>query len=145
MTLRRFIAAFAIAGLIAGCSSGPVRRITPSAVSIQQLVAQPDGQWRVTLRIQNYSTIAMHYEALHGTLHVAGADVGGIDLKPDLDIPPNSADVIETSLHATAKLPAGDIDYKISGTIDTSEPKENFKFDRSSRLSPAPGLSGTWR
>jgi hypothetical protein len=132
MTLRRFIAAFAIAGLIAGCSSGPVRRITPSAVSIQQ-------------RIQNYSTIAMHYEALHGTLHVAGADVGGIDLKPDLDIPPNSADVIETSLHATAKLPAGDIDYKISGTIDTSEPKENFKFDRSSRLSPAPGLPGTWR
>ena len=145
MTLRRFIAAFAIAGLIAGCSSGPVRRITPSTVSIQQLVAQPDGQWRLTLRIQNYSTVAMHYAALHGTLHVAGADVGNVDLKPDLDIPPNSADVIETILRATAKLPASDIDYKISGTIDTSEPKENFKFERSSRLSPAPGLPGTWR
>jgi hypothetical protein len=78
-------------------------------------------------------------------LHIAGADVGDIDIKPDLDIPPNSADVIDATLHASAKLPAGDIDYKISGTIDTSEPKENFKFERSSRLSPAPGLPGTWR
>jgi hypothetical protein len=145
MTLRHFIVAFAMAGLIAGCGGGPVRRITPSAVSIQQLIAQPDGQWRLTLRIQNYSTVAMHYAALHGTLHIAGADVGSLDLKPDLDIPPNSADVIDATLHATAKLPAGDIDYKITGTIDTSEPKENFKFDRSSRLSPAPGLPGTWR
>ncbi len=57
MTLRHFIAAFAVAGLVAGCGGGPVRRITPSAVSIQQLVAQADGQWRVTLRIQNYSTM----------------------------------------------------------------------------------------
>ncbi|HEV7490616.1 MAG TPA: LEA type 2 family protein [Rhodanobacteraceae bacterium] len=145
MTLRHFIAAFAIAGLVAGCSSGPVKRITPSAVSIQQFVVQPDGQWRVSLRIQNYSTIAMHYAALHGTLHIAGVDVGSIDLKPDLDIPANSADVIDAILHASAKLPAGDIEYKINGTIDTSEPKENFKFDRSSRLSPAPGLTGTWR
>ena len=95
-------------------------------MSIQQLIVQPDGQWRLTLRIQNYSTIAMRYAALHGTLHIAGADVGSIELKLDLDIPPNSADVIDTTLHASAKLPAGDIDYKISGTIDTSEPKENF-------------------
>ncbi len=145
MTLRHFIAAIAMAGLVAGCGGGPVRRITPSVVSIQQLIVQPDGQWRLTLRIQNYSTVAMQYAALHGTLHIAGADVGSIELKTDLDIPPNSADVIDATLHATAKLPAGDIEYKISGTIDTSEPKENFKFERSSRLSPAPGLPGTWR
>ena len=145
MTFRLSITAIATAALLAGCLNGPVKRITPSAVSIQQLVAQADGQWRVTLRIQNYSTVAMHYSALRGTLHVAGADVGDIDLNPDLDIPPNSADVVDTTVHATAKLPAGDFDYKISGTIDTSEPKEHFKFDRSSRLSPAPGLPGTWR
>jgi hypothetical protein len=114
-------------------------------VSIQQLVAATDGNWHVTLRIQNYSTVAMHYSALHVALHIAGVDVGSIDLNPDLDIPPNSADVVEGSLHATAKLPAGDLDYKITGTIDTSEPKGNFKVDRSSRLSPAPGLPGTWR
>ena len=107
--------------------------------------SQPDGPWQVTLRIQNYSTIAMQYAALHGTLHIAGVDVGNIELTPDLDIPANSADVIDAKLHGSAKLPAGDLDYRIAGTIDTSEPKENFKFDRSSRLSPAPGLPGTWR
>jgi hypothetical protein len=145
MTLRPYLAALAVAFLVTGCGGGPARRITPSQVSIQQLVADAGGTWRVTLRIQNYSTVAMRYSALHGTLHIAGVDVGAIDLVPDLDIPPNSADVIDATLHASAKLPAGDIDYKIAGTIETSEPKADFKFDRSSRLSPAPGLPGTWR
>jgi hypothetical protein len=146
MTLRHFLVASAIAVLLSGCGSGPARRITPSQVSVQQLVADANGAWKVTLRIQNYSTVTMRYAALHGTLHIAGADVGTIDLAPpDLDIPPNSADVIDTTLHASAKLPAGDIDYRISGTIETSEPKMDFRFDRSSRLSPAPGLPGTWR
>jgi hypothetical protein len=145
MTLRHFLAAAAIAVLVSACGSGPPRRITPSQVSIQQLIADAGGTWKVTLRIQNYSTVTMRYSALHGTLHIAGADVGSIDLTPDLDIPPNSADVIDATLHASAKLPAGDVDYKLSGTIQTSEPKTDFKFDRSSRLSPAPGLPGTWR
>lgn len=146
MRLRHFLAACAIAGLVSGCGSGPAKRITPSQVTIQQLVADPGGTWKVTLRIQNFSTVTMRYQSLHGTLHIAGTDVGSIDLTPpDLDIPPNSADVIDATLHASAKLPAGDVDYRLSGTIQTSEPKTDFKFDRSSRLSPAPGLPGTWR
>ena len=145
MTLRHFLTALAAACLVTACSSGPARRITPSAVSVQQLVGSANGEWHVTLRIQHYSTVAMRYSALHGTLHVAGVDVGSIELKPDVDIPANSADVIDTTLHASAKFPAGDIDYRLSGTIETSEPKADFKFDRSSRLSPAPGLPGTWR
>ena len=145
MSLRHFIAAFAVVGLLAGCGSGPVKRITPSQVSIQELSVQPGGQWKLTLRIQNYSTIPMTYASLHGTLYVAGADVGTIDVKTDFDIPANSADVIDTTVHASATLPAGDIDYKIEGTLATSEPKEEFKFNRSSRLSPTPGLPNTWR
>ncbi len=145
MTLRHFLAAAAIAVIVSGCGSGPPRRITPSQVTVQQLVADASGTWKVTLRIQNYSTITMRYAALHATLHIAGVDVGTIDLTPDLDIPANSADVIDATLHASAKLPAGDIDYRISGSLQTSEPKTDFKFDRSSRLSPAPGLPGTWR
>jgi len=145
MMLRHFIAALAIAGLLSACGTGPVKRITPSIVTVQELVAQANGQWRLTLRVQNFSTVSMHYDTIHATLHVAGTDVGSIDLKPDLDIPPNSADVIDASLHSSAKLPAGEFEYRIEGTIDTSEPKEHFKFDRTSRLSPAPGLPGTWR
>jgi hypothetical protein len=145
MSLRHFIAAFAVVTLLAGCGSGPVRRITPSQVSIQELAVQPGGQWKLTLRIQNYSTVPMTYGAIHGTLTVAGADVGTIDVRTDFDIPANSADVVDTTLHATAALPTGDIAYKIEGTIATSEPKEEFKFNRSSRLSPTPGLANTWR
>jgi LEA14-like dessication related protein len=145
MTLRHLIAALAVACLVAGCGSGPVRRITPSQVSIQELSAQPGGQWRLTLRIQNYSTVPMTYSALHGTLYVAGVDIGTIDVRTDFDIPANSADVVDTTVHASAALPAGDIEYKIEGTIETSEPKDTFKFNRSSRLSPTPGLPNTWR
>jgi len=145
MTLRPLIAALALAATLTACGGGPVKRISPSQVTIQELVAQPDGQWRLTLRIQNYSTVAMHYSALNATLRIAGTDVGEIHLKPDLDIPPTSADVIDATLHASAKLPASDVEYQIKGTIETSEPKADFKFDRSSRLSPAPGLAGTYR
>ena len=145
MPLRHLIAAVAVVSLLAGCGSGPVKRITPSQVSIQELAVQPGGQWKLTLRIQNYSTVAMTYASLHGTLYIAGADVGTIDVRTDFDIPANSADVVDTTLHASAALPAGDIDYKIEGTIATAEPKEEFKFNRSSRLSPTPGLPNTWR
>lgn len=145
MTLRHCIVPFALVLLLAGCGSGPRVRITPSAVTIQELSVQPGGQWRLTLRIQNFSTVTMHYASMHGTLKIAGTDVGDIDLKPDLDIPPNSADVVDATVHASAQLPAGDIEYKLSGTIQTTDPKADFKFDRSSRLSPAPGLAGTWR
>ena len=145
MNVRLFLAAIAIACLVGGCSFGSSRRITPSQVTIQELVAQQDGHWRLTLRIQNFSTVSMHYASLHGTLTVAGADVGTIDVQPDLDIPQNSADVLDVRIKAGGALPAKDFDYRLSGTIDTSEPKETFKFDRSSRLSPAPGLADTWR
>ena len=145
MTLRSIFAALALAALLSGCGSGPARRVSPSVVTIQELVAREDGQWRLTLRVQNFSTVAMHYESIKATLHIAGTDVGTIDINPNLDVPPTSADIVETTLHGSAKLPAGDLEYHITGTIVSSEPKADFKLDRSSRLSPAPGLPGTWR
>jgi LEA14-like dessication related protein len=145
MTLRQLSIVVVFAGLLTACGSGPPKRITPSVVSIQELATQSDGQWRLSLRVQNYSTVPMQYETIHATLYVAGVDVGTLDLKPALDIPPNSADVFDASLRSSAKLPNGDFEYRIEGTIDTSEPKEHFKFSRTSRLSPAPGLPGTWR
>ena len=77
------------------------------------------------------------------TLKLLVALSGGTLLKTEFSTKLQAVGVNATAY--AAKLPAGDIDYKFSGTIDTSEPKENFKFDRSSRLSPAPGLPGTWR
>jgi hypothetical protein len=146
MNLRSFIAALALACLLTACSSGPVRKIHPSTASIQQLAVQPDGSWKITLRIENFSTMSMHYSAFSAKLSIAGTEAGELKIAPDLDIVGNSGDVVEATLKSAAKLPAsGDFAYQLKGTIDTSEPKANFKFDKSSRLSPVPGVANTYR
>ena len=39
------------AALLAGCSSGPVRRVSEPSALIQQLTVRADGRWSVDLRI----------------------------------------------------------------------------------------------
>lgn len=142
----RLSALLVLAAALAACSSGPVKRIHPSTASIQELAVQPDGQWKLKLRIQNFSTVPMHYGELEATLLVAGTDVGEIRIAPDIDIIGNSADVVDASLKVSAKLPeSGDVAYTLKGRIRTSEPKADFPFERSSRLSPVPGVANTWR
>ena len=146
MNARTFIATLALACLLTACSSGPVRKIHPSTASIQQLAVQPDGSWKITLRIENFSTMSMHYSAFDATLTAAGTEAGELKIAPDLDIVGNSGDVVEATLKTAAKLPAsGDFAYQLKGTIDTSEPEANFKFNKSSRLSPVPGVANTYR
>jgi hypothetical protein len=143
-TLR--IGVLALTCLMGACSDGPVKRVHPSTASIQQLAVLPDGSWKITLRIQNYSTMAMHYSAFDARLSIADVDAGQIRLAPDVDIVGSNGDVIETILKPSTRLPAsGDFAYKLKGTIDTSEPKESFPFERASRLSPIPGVANTYR
>lgn len=146
MTLRVSLAALALTCVLTACSSGPVKRIHPSTASIQQLSVQADGSWKLELRIQNFSTVPMRYGALNATLTVAGANVGEIAIAPDIDIVGNGGDVVTATLRPSGKLPAsGDFAYTLKGRIDTSEPKESFPFERSSRLSPVPGVADTYR
>ena len=147
MSPRIPFAAAALVVLLSACGSGgPPRKVHPSTASIQQLAVQPDGSWKLTLRIQNYSTMSMHYSKLKANVLIAGTDVGEIDIAPDIDIVGNNGDVVEANLRTSAKLPAsGDFAYQLKGRIDTSEPKESFPFDRSSRLSPVPGVANTYR
>ncbi len=146
MKLLRIPALFALACLLAACASGPVKKIHPSTASIQQLAVQADGSWKIMLRIQNFSTMSMHYSAFDAKLKIAAVDAGEIRLAPDLDIVGNSGDVIEVTLKPATKLPpTGDFAYQLTGTIDTSEPKAHFKVDMSSRLSPVPGVTNTYR
>ena len=46
---------------------------------------------------------------------------------------------------AGTRLERADIVYALEGRITTSEPKGDYPFERSSRLSPVPGLADTWR
>lgn len=146
MNLRHVVAALAILISLAACSSGPVRKVHPSTLSIQQLAVHADGHWSITLRIQNFSTFPMQYGAIDATLSINGNDAGAIKLPLDINIVGNSGDVVDASLLSPVKLSeSGDFAYQLKGTIATSEPKESFKFDTSSRLSPVPGVPNTYR
>jgi hypothetical protein len=149
MLLRRLLptvlSCCALAAL-AACSGAPERKVHPSTATIQQLAVQPDGRWKLVLRIQNFSTFPMHYRSVEAKLAVDGREAGELRVAPDIDIVGDSGDVVEASLAAPFALPAGrEFGYTLKGTIETSEPEERFEFDRASRLSPVPGVADTWR
>lgn len=145
MRAIRLSLAFALL-LLAACSSGPVRKVHPSTASIQQLAILPGGEWQLSIRIENFSNVAMHYEALDARLSIDGAEAGEIHAAPDIDIAANSGDVVTARLRPGMQLRSDtDFGYRLEGTIRTNDPRANFKFERSSRLSPVPGIPNTWR
>lgn len=152
--LVRFAFVLAAVSLLTACGGGkPVRRINPPTLSIQQLSVQADGRWLLELRVQNFSTVAMRFDRLETGLSIEGANAGAIFLRPQLEIPGQSADVIEATLapsrEAADKLAesarAGSIGYELRGEIETGEPSKKFPLSQSSRLSPVPGRPHTYR
>ena len=81
---------------LVACGSGPMRRVSEPAASIQQLTVQANGSWSIQLRLNNYSSVPY---TLHGSVDAAPEDGG-----------PHSYDI-----------------------------------ERSSALSPVPGLPGVLR
>jgi hypothetical protein len=146
MNLRIPLAALALGAALAACSSGPPRRVHPSTASIQQLAVEADGSWRLTLRLQNFSTFPMRYSSVEAKLSIDGKDAGTLSATTDLEILANSGETVVARLQGGPPLPPErDIPYQLEGTIRTSEPNESFDFERSSRLSPVPGVANTWR
>lgn len=147
MSLRNLLAALFVLLLVTACGGGPVKRVSAPTASIQELAVQPDGQWRLRLRLQNFSNVAMTFDRLTATLTVTGREIGTIEAPLDLDVAPESADVFEVTLTPAAgsTLVAADFGYELKGRISSREPKRDFPFERTSRLSPVPGLADTWR
>ena len=147
MSLRRLPVLFALGFLLVACGSGgPPRKVHPATASIQQLAVQADGSWKLRLRIQNYSTFSMHFSAIDAALSVDGKNVGTLKVAPDIDIVGNNGDIVDALFKPATRVTFGtDIGYALKGTIDTSEPKESFKFETASRLTPVPGVPDTYR
>jgi hypothetical protein len=140
------LATLGLAAALAGCGSGPPRRINPPAISIQHLRVESAGTWTIGLRIQNFSTVPMHFDALSAAVEIDGRPAGKLDLDPDVTITANSADVVDVRFATTVKLPqGGDFAYRLKGRVHTDEPKSEYPFDYASRLSPVPGVADTWR
>jgi hypothetical protein len=151
-------ASLALAALwLAGCAGGPVRRVSEPAARIQQLTVQADGSWSAELRIENFSSIAVRFDALDFALSIGGESAGRLQVQPAITIGPESADVVTATLNpaVAAKLAVADalaarrsLDYMLEGSVRATPDnarERTFRIDRRSALSPAPGLPGVLR
>jgi hypothetical protein len=152
----RLKSVFAIAFLCvaAACSSTPKRTINPPGASLQQLQVRPDGQWQLSVRLQNFSSVSTAFASMHGTLTIGGQDAGSFDLAPGLSIGPESADVVQATLRpslaakttvASALAAGQSLRDVLGGTSVTSDPKGSYPLSYESALNPAPGLPGVMR
>lgn len=157
MTIRLGTLLALLCVLLTACSSGPVRRVSEPAASIQQLSVNADGGWSVELRLQNYSSIPMRFEAISFKVLLDGHPAGTLAGNAGISIGPESADVATFSLApatearvaiATALADRRSVPYLLEGSLQViPEDKGGRSFDikRSSALSPVPGLAGVLR
>ena len=147
--LLRLAALAVVLAVLAGCGGMPAHPINPPNASVQLLEMQPDGRWKVAIRLENLSDKTVHYSTLKAELRISGIDTGEISLKPELDIPGLNADIVETTLTPSSDLQKafaldvkspGGAPYEIKGTIGIPEAGKDFKFEHKSRLSPVPGI-----
>lgn len=152
LSLRLFAGAVALT-LLGGCSP-PLHPINPPSASIQQLDVLPDGRWKLQIRIENFSDKTQHYTTFKAELRMSGLAAADISLNPELDIPGENADIVETTLSpgadvvkafaADAKQPSG-APYELKGTITIPAAGKDFKFEHKSRLSAVPGIPNQYR
>lgn len=147
-----------LAALLAGCGGGGlVRRVSEPSARLQQLTVGADGQWTAQLRIENFSSIPMRFESVDLALDIGDYPAGRLSLSPGITIGPESADVVEATLTPAgeARLAIADAlaggrsaAYTLEGTIGAIPDEgrlRRFEIERSSMLSPAPGLPGVLR
>lgn len=146
-----------LALLLTACGSGPVKRVSEPAASIQQLTVGNDGNWEVDLRLRNYSSMPMRFDSVSLAVKVGDEPAGTLSATPGLSIGPESADVIKVRLQpaSAARLVVADalagsstLFYELEGSVSaTPEDKKQRSFDIKSRnsLNQAPGLPGVLR
>ncbi len=144
--------------LLAACGgTGMVRRVSEPAASIQQVTVRANGSWGVDLRIENFSTVPMRFDAVSLTIIMGGQEAGTLQGNAGISIGPESAEVVTLSHTPSsgARIVLADalsgnrtVNYSFKGTLSASPGQgsaRNYEVERSSSLSPAPGLPGVLR
>ena len=160
--MRRLLRAFLLTALSAGLvACGPPKKsVFPPTLTIQQLVTQPDGQWQLTVRIQNNSYGEMDFKSLDGELQLAALLPIRLHARFERDIPALTGDVIRLDVLPTTAMTqalqaiagkgsAGSVGYRLSGSTSARPEQEkqprSFDFSGNDWLSPVPGLANTYR
>lgn len=156
--LRIFVFVLLAAGLTA---CGPPRKsVFPPSVSLQQVKLLPDGQWQLTVRIQNNSYGEMDFSAIDGQLQIAELTPVRLHGTFARDIPALVGDVVTLEILPTAlmqqalkavaaKGSGGSVAYRVSGHASAKPEQEkqvrDFDFSGTDLLSPVPGVPNTFR
>ncbi len=156
-TSRAVLLTLAVA-LLASCGSGgPVRRVSEPAASIQQLTVRADGLWDVQLRLNNFSSIPMRFATTNIQIAFDNGAAGNVQTQPQINIGPESADVVSATLTptaggrariATALADGRSLNYTLGGTLEAGPAdakSRTYKIERTSSLTPVPGLAGVMR
>lgn len=160
--MKRLFQVLLLVLLVTGLMAcGPARKsVFPPTLSIQQLVQQPSGEWRLTLRIQNNSYSEMDFKSIEGQLQIAALMPIRLHATFERDIPELAGDVIEVDVLPTAAMnqalqavaskgSAAAVAYRISGSASAKPEQEeqprDFSFDGNAWISPVPGIANTWR
>ena len=142
---------------LAGCATGPVKRVSEPTASIQELTVGADGQWSVDLRLQNFSSVPMRFDRVALTLRTGTELAGELKASPALTVGPESVDIATVRLapSAAARIVIADaladrrsLNYSLEGTVDAAaedRKTRDYKIKRNSALSPVPGLPGVMR
>ncbi len=138
---------------IAACG-GPVKRIFPPQVSLQEIVLQADGQVSVKFRIQNFSTVQTTYSRISGSLTLGNTETIPLDFNPETSVGPGSNEIVQQRFRLSASSQnvitaaiknRSRLGYKLGGEITSSEPRGRYDIKYESALNAVPGLSGTLR
>ena len=160
--MRRLLHGFFLILLGAGLvACGPAKKsVFPPTLSIQQLTVLPNGQWRLTLRIQNNSYGDMDFKSLEGQLQIGALAPIRLHGNFDRDIPALAGDVLPLDVLPTTAMSqalqaaaprgsAGSVAYRIQGSTHAKPEQEkqarDFDFDGNGWISPVPGIPNTWR
>lgn len=153
--LSKLLFVLLVSALLAACGTGgPPKRVWPPQASLQELAVQEDGSWQLSLRLQNFSTVAMTFDRVELALSLAGQPAGNVVSTPQVRIGPSSAEIVQLRLPPdfdAAGLVADSLQtrrglrYRLAGRITTSDPSGNHSSEFDSVITPVPGLPGVLR
>jgi hypothetical protein len=138
---------------LAACG-GPVKRVWPPQASLQEAAVPEDGPWRFTLRLQNFSTVAMRFDEVDLGLSIAGLEAGRLSVRPAVTVGPSSAELVEVSLSpspsirqtlASALGNGRGVRYRLDGRVVSGDPRASYDIEFESALAAVPGLPGILR